>query len=180
MDDCKEPKGKQIWKWVKYRKAFLCSVLALIVSVIALHLSNEANVISKDANELTKTSTEINAEVQWNVLLARYNEVDDPIRQWEESKGLKKRDGSAITSQNLLDKYIKDISRPRSKCKPTTEIIRLYQQRLGIYESLKNVAKLYEPVKDRLQRIDFTLPNPPRRPRRSRGLMGMGMGMGLN
>ena len=174
MDDFTEPKGKQIWKWVKYRKAVLFSVLALIVSVIALCLSKEANVISKEANDLSKTSTEINAEVQWNVLLARYNEVDDPIRQWEESKGLK-RDGPAITSSNLVDQYVKDLS--RSKRKPPTEIIRLYQQRLGIYESLKNMAKLYEPVKDRLQRIDFTLPNPPRRSRRSRGSMGMGMGL---
>ena len=169
MDDFREPKGKQIGKWVKYGIKALLYVIPLFVSVSALY-------ISKEANDFTKTTTVITAEVQWNDLLSRYNEVDDPIRQWEESKGLK-RDGSAITSQNLVDKYIKDLSRPRSKCKPTTEIIRLYQQRLGIYESLKNVSERYEPVKDRLQRIDFILPNPPRRARRSRGLMGMGMGM---
>ena len=167
MDDFREPKGKQIWKWVKYGIKALLYVIPLFVSVSALY-------ISKEANDFTKTTTVITAEVQWNDLLSRYNEVDDPIRQWEESKGLK-RDGSAITSPNLVDKYVKDLS--RSKRKPPAEIIRLYHQRLGIYESLKNVAKLYEPVKDRLQRIDFTLPNPPRRSRRSRGLMGLGMGL---
>ena len=174
MDDCKEPKGKQTREWLKYGITGLLSFFALMVSLKTCCISNEANVTSKAAIDLTKTSTEINAEVQWNVLLARYNEVDDPIRQWEESKGLK-RDGPAITSQNLVDEYVKDLS--RSKRKPPAEIIRLYQQRLGIYESLKNVAKLYEPVKDRLQRIDFTLPNPPRRSRRSRGLMGLGTGL---
>ncbi len=179
MDDCKEPKGKQTKEWLKYGITALFSVLALIFSVIALCTSEDANVISKEAKDLTETATVITAEVQWNDLLSRYNEVDDQIRQWEESKGLK-RNGPEIENTNQLDQYIKVLSRPRSKHKPTAEIIRLYHRRLGIYESLKNVAKQYEPVKDRLQRIDFTLPNPPRRPRRSRGIGGMGMGIGMN
>lgn len=163
MTDSARLRGIQKKEWA----TFAIAALSLIISIRACSLS-------KESNEISMRFSEINAEVQWNNLLTLYNEVDDQIREWEVSKGLK-RDGRAIENQKQLEKYLKTLSQTGKK--PPPDIVRCYKLRFERYESLKIVAQRYDAVKERLHNIDFVMPSPPRRS--SGGSLSLGLGLGL-
>jgi hypothetical protein len=120
------------------------SILSLIVSL-------------KTCSDSQKFS-EINAEVQWSTLLEYYQNVDNEIRQWEESKWLK-RSGEVIENRNALDVFLKKL---KSDFGASDHIIRLYRDRSDRYDSLSNIAKRYEEVRDRMKNLDIKIPEPPR------------------
>ena len=128
----------------------LIPIAPIIISIIALGVSIKSCSISHDINA-------INAEVQWSNLIDKYRTVDNKIRHWEESKGLK-RNGEKIKNssqfETYLNKLIKDF-------KASDQVIGLYQDRFSHYESLVNTSEKYEKVKYRLSKIDFKLPSPP-------------------
>jgi hypothetical protein len=144
-----ESQGKIVRDWI----AILLSVLAITVAFLSWYFSNE---VSQEALSNSKIFGEINAEVQWSDLLKSYHEINEEIKVWEQDQKFEKVD-TVVKSYDELEKTLKLIRAPE-------KIKSLYKIRYDRYQSLENVARLYEPVKERLKRIDFTLPAPPRLP----------------
>jgi hypothetical protein len=144
-----ESQGKIVRDWI----AILLSVLAITVAFLSWYFSNE---VSQEALSNSKIFGEINAEVQWSDLLKSYHEINEEIKVWEQDQKFEKVD-TVVKSYDELEKTLKLIRAPE-------KIKSLYKIRYDRYQSLENVARLYEPVKERLKRIDFTLHAPPRLP----------------
>ncbi len=146
-----ESKGKIFREWI----VPFVSALAIIVAI-------RSCIISQEASNSSKTFGEINAEVQWSNLLKSYHDVNEEIKEWEQGQKFEKVD-VVVKSYDEMEKALKPIGAPQ-------RIKRLYMRRFESYQSLENMAKLYEPVKERLKRIDFTLPAPPRLPSSIQGV----------
>lgn len=139
-------------------RKFLTNHISIFIALIAIIISFLSLINSIRTRSESRIFGEINTEVQWSTLLDNYQKVDNEIRQWEESKGMK-RNGDIIKNRNQLDVFLNKL---KTDFGANDYIIRLYIDRSDRYESLLNVAKRYEVVSDRLKNIDFNLPAPPK------------------
>ena len=143
------------------------SVVAIGVSIGTCIKQNDSNKLAESSNkiaakanslaeETSKSSLKfsiINAETQWGTLRDSYDEIDNQVLTWENSKKLK-RDGKSADSMELLETQLEKLSVPN-------EIRRLYRARHEKYMVLRNVSDQYKPFKERLAHIDFILPSAP-------------------
>ena len=160
----------------------LLSIIAIIISIKICSKQNQSNDLAQNSNkiatEANRLATEasesslkfdiINAETQWGILRDAYDEIDNRILTWENSKNLK-RDGKSVDSIELLETQLE-------KLKVPSEIRRLYKIRHEKYKVLVNVSDQYKPFKERLAHIDFILPSAPVLPQVTlSGVSGVGI-----
>jgi hypothetical protein len=108
----------------------------------------------------------INAEVHWSALQEQYEETDSLLREWEQSKNLKRDSSNRNIAENIkvLDQHIISLDEnllKRDKEGIPPHVKELYRKRFRQYDSLKNVSERYKPFAERFSSIDFTLPSPP-------------------
>lgn len=142
----------------------------------AKEIGEKRNELAEDLNLMTQSTLDIarqslvesssfsaiNAEVQWNSLIERYEEVDSRLREWEQSQNLE-RDAMVPESPEELAKALFALE-SSANVNLAPEVSKLYEKRFQKYESLKHVANLYKPFVGRFARIDFGLPSPPKIP----------------
>jgi hypothetical protein len=136
-------------------------------------IADEANKKAQNATSVAQQALEqsgsfgsINAEVQWYALREQYEETDTFLREWEQSKNLKRDASNRKIPKNIkvLDQNITSLDEKLSKRDKEgipSHIKEFYRKRFRQYDSLKNVAERYKPFAERLSSIDFTLPSPP-------------------
>lgn len=157
MGDSKKTFWEIIKEWAPIFLALSALVVSIVSSIVTSNKADQSNVTANKALENSKVFGEINAEVQWDTLLDSYYEVDGEIRDWEKTRDFK-GERIEVVGYEELEKTVAKLNAP-------DRIKRLYIRRYHKYESLKNVAKRYEPVDERLNRVDFSLPAAPKLPK---------------
>jgi hypothetical protein len=149
----------------------------------ANEIALQRNEIADDANNKAQSATNvaqqalqqsdsfgsINAEVQWFTLREQYEETDNSLKEWEQSKNLKRDASNKNIPENIkvLDQHMISLDEQLIKVSKEgipSNIKELYRKRFRQYDSLKNVSERYKPFAERFSSIDFTLPSPPNIP----------------
>jgi hypothetical protein len=115
--------------------------------------------VSQRALEQSGSFGSINAEVQWFTLLEQYEETDNSLNEWEQSKNIKRDISNRNIPENIkvLDQHIIALDEQLSKRDKEvipSNIKELYRKRFRQYDSLKNVSERYKPFTERFSSID--------------------------
>lgn len=121
-------------------------------------LASDANRLSKETSETARNFDKIEAANTWDQRIDSYFEIDGKILRWEESQKLK-RDGTPVESITALETRLAKLN-----VSVPNEITRLYVRRHEKYKILQKMSEEYEPFKEWLAHIDFTLPAAPSLP----------------
>jgi hypothetical protein len=136
-------------------------------------IADEANAKAQSATNIAQHALEqsgsfssINAEAHWYTLREQYEDSDSIIKEWEQSRSLKRDSSNKNIPENIkvLDQNITNLDEKllkRDKEGMPSHIKEIYRKRFRQYDSLKNVSERYKPFAERFSSIDFTLPSPP-------------------
>jgi hypothetical protein len=116
-------------------------------------IAKEANDIAREAKDEAKAQSRVALQVHWNALRNDYDAVDEQILEWEKSEGLL-RNGKVAQSNEELQTIL-------TKLKVPSDIQRLYFLRADKRRSLEQAIIAFEPFRERMVAIDFSLPAVP-------------------
>lgn len=133
--------------------------------------ADEANRVAKNSNEIAEKSLfqsektsleslkyiEINAQIMWNNLKESYDNADREVLEWEKNNNFSRANQPVDTLEDLID-YVNQLN-------ISEEGKMLYRNRFDKRMSLINASEAYEPFKERLSNLDFTLPKAPLLPK---------------
>ena len=129
--------------------------------------ANEANGIAKQSDEIAEKSllqsekalaeslkyAEINSQIMWNTLKEAYDNADREVLEWEKANDFLRAKQPVDTLEKLMNFL--------DQLKISDEGKRLYIKRYDKRMSLIKASEAYEPFKERLTKLDLTVPTAP-------------------
>ena len=133
----------------------------------SLMKAEDANYLAKTSNEISEKSfvkseealneakkyAEVNSQIMWNSLRDAYDSADREVLEWEQANNLRRVAQPVKTPEALIELL--------DRLKISDEGRRLYIKRFDKRMSLIKASEVYEPYKERLSNLDFTLPTAP-------------------